>query len=55
MKILRIQEKTLVIEYFFVNTKPLFKGTVSVISSDPQCKKDDARFTRVPSKPLSDQ
>ena len=27
-------------QYFY-----MFKGTVSVISSDPQCKEDKARFT----------
>ena len=32
-----------------------FKGTVSVISSDPLCKYDNARFTTVPLKALSDQ
>jgi len=29
----------------------LFKGTVSVISSDPPCKDDNARFTSVHMKP----
>ena len=28
----------------------LFKGTASVISSDPQCKDDNARFTSVQMK-----
>ena len=28
----------------------MFKGTVSVISSDPQLKEDKARFTMVPFK-----
>ena len=32
-----------------------FKGTVSVISSDPPCKDDSAGFTTVPFKVLSDQ
>ena len=31
------------------------KGTVSVISSDPQCKDGNTRFTMVPMKYLSDQ
>ena len=31
------------------------KGTVSVTSNDPLCKEDNARFTTVPLKPLSDQ
>ena len=35
---------------FFLN-----KGTVSAISSDPQCKVGDAWFTTVPLKALSDQ
>ena len=33
----------------------LFKGTVSVISSDSPYKDDNARFTTVPLKALSDQ
>ena len=28
---------------------------VNVISSDPSCKDDDARFTTIPLKALSDQ
>ena len=32
-----------------------FKGAVSVILSDPPCKKGNARFTKPPSKALSDQ
>ena len=28
----------------------LLKGTVSIISSDPPCKDDNARFTKVPLK-----
>ena len=31
------------------------KGTVNVISSDSQCKGGNARFTKVPLKPLTDQ
>ena len=31
------------------------KGTASLISSDPPCKDDNARFTTVPLKALSDQ
>ena len=31
-----------------------FKGTVSIISSDPPCKDDNVRFTTVPLKPLED-
>ena len=31
------------------------KGAVSVISSDPPCKDDNARFIKVPLKALSDQ
>ena len=31
------------------------KCTVSVISSDPPCKDDNARFTKVPLKDLSNQ
>ena len=33
----------------------LLKRTVSVTSSDPPCKDDNARFTTVPLKALSDQ
>ena len=33
----------------------IFKGTVSVISSDPPWKDGNARFTTVPLKPKSDQ
>ena len=33
----------------------ILKGTVSVISSDPPCKDDNAWFTKVPLKALSDQ
>ena len=33
----------------------LIKGTVNVISSEPPCKYDDAWFTTVPFKALSDQ
>ena len=36
-------------------TSSLFKGTVSVVSSDPSCKEDSGRFIRVPLKALSDQ
>ena len=32
-----------------------FKGTVSVISSDPPCKDDNARIITVPLKALSHQ
>ena len=35
--------------------KLVLKGTVSVISSDPPCKDDNARFSTVPLKALSDQ
>ena len=38
----------------FSQTFP-FKGTVSVISSDPQWKDDNARFTTVPLKPKLDK
>ena len=31
------------------------KGTASLNSSDPPCKDDNARFTTVPLKALSDQ
>ena len=33
----------------------ILKGTVSVISSDPQCKDGNARITSVPLKGLSDR
>ena len=33
----------------------ILKGTVSVILSDLLCKDGNARFTKVPLKPLSDQ
>ena len=33
----------------------MFKGTVSIISSDPPCKDGYARFRTVPPKPYSDQ
>ena len=33
----------------------VLKGTVSVFLSDPLCKDDNARFTTVPLKSLSDQ
>ena len=35
--------------------KSKFKGTVSLISSDPPCKDGNARFTTVTLKALSDQ
>ena len=31
------------------------KGAVSVISPDPKCKDDNARFTKVALKPISDK
>ena len=31
------------------------KGTVSVILGDPPCKDGNARFTKLPLQPLSDQ
>ena len=37
------------------NENILIKGTVSVMSSDPPSKDSNARFTKVPLKPLSDQ
>ena len=33
------------------NQASLFKGTVSLTSSDPACKNDNAWFTMVPLKP----
>ena len=39
----------------FCSSWSKLKGTVSVISSDPQCKDDNARFTTVPLKPFTDQ
>ena len=41
--------------YSFFKNFFLNKGTVSAISSDPQCKVGDAWFTMVPLKALSDQ
>ena len=38
--------------YIFIYNIHFIKGTVSVISSDPQCKEGNARFTTVPLKPL---
>jgi len=38
-----------------LNFKEVKVGTVCVISSDPQCKDNNARFTTVPLKALSDQ
>ena len=32
----------------------MFKGNVSVISSDPTCKDGNARLTTIPLNPLSD-
>ena len=32
----------------------MIKGTESVISSDPPCKGDNTRFTKIPLKALSD-
>ena len=43
--------------YLFQNIcdkkKSTFKGTVTVISSDPPCKDSHVRFTTVPFKPLT--
>ena len=43
MKIMMITENS------YINR--IIKGTVSVISSDPPCKDDIARFTTIPLKP----
>ena len=48
-----IAKKTLILLLF--NNHYMFKGIVSVISSDPPCKDDNARFTTVPLKAVSDQ
>ena len=44
--------------YYFIQLQILpyfhFKGTVSVVSSDPPCKDGNARFTTVPLTPKSD-
>ena len=52
-----LNDKTLILHH--VQTKfflwLMVKGTVSVISSGPQCKDDSARFPSVPLKFLSDQ
>ena len=43
---------------FFQNFKllnKLYVWTVSVILIDPPCKDGNARFTKIPLKPLSDQ
>jgi len=37
------------------NQNRSLKRTASVISSDPPCKADNARFTTLPLKALSDQ
>ena len=37
----------------YFNTLHAIKGTASVISSDPQCTDGNARFKKVPFKPLS--
>ena len=39
----------------FLKKIAVIKGTVSVISSDPSCKDDNARFTIVPLKHLYGQ
>ena len=39
----------------FLKKIAVIKGTVSVISSDPSCKDDNARFTIVPLKNLYGQ
>ena len=39
----------------YVQSNSPFKGTVSLIPSDPLCKDGNARFTTVPLKALSDQ
>jgi len=48
-----IAKKTLILLLF--NNHYMFKGIVSVISSDPPCKDDNARFTTVHFKALPDQ
>ena len=48
-----IAKKTLILLLF--NNHYMFKGIVSVISSDPPCKDDNAWFTTVPLKAVSDQ
>jgi len=40
---------------FLTDNLNWFKGTGSVISSDPSCKDDNSRFTTVPLKALSEQ
>ena len=60
LKIVRTILKTIVVnERFLVLADPQCtlvdpNGIVCVISSDPSCKNDYARFTMVPLKPLSD-
>ena len=39
--------------FFWLNS--VIKGTVNVTSSAPPCKDDNAWFTMVPLKPVSDQ
>ena len=46
---------TFLIRGIFLLVPELIKGTVSVISSDPQCKDSNAWFTTVPLKLLSHQ
>ena len=41
--------------HIFIQSIVLYKGIVRVILSDPSCKDDNARFTTVPFKALSDQ
>jgi len=51
------QQRTLGMNAFtsFLKKIAVIKGTVSVISSDPSCKDDSARFTIVPLKHLYGQ